>query len=65
LPGQPRNDWFALIELSNGYIIHENRMAPNGTGAANLFMYDQQQFTEKKNSENYNLIDLTTTILIT
>jgi len=56
---QPRNDWFAFIELSNGYVIHENRMAPHGTGAANLFMYDSQQFLEMKKSEEYNLIPLT------
>ncbi|MFT4017781.1 MAG: hypothetical protein QM668_12525 [Agriterribacter sp.] len=56
---QPRNDWFAYIELDNGYVIHENRMAPNGTGAANLFLYTQEQFIELKNEEVNNLIPLT------
>lgn len=56
---QPRNDWFAYIELDNGYVIHENRMAPKGTGAANLFLYTQEQFIELKNEEVNNLIPLT------
>src|SRR5688500_7594107 len=55
---QPRNDWFAYIELNNGYVIHENRMAPNGTGAANLFMYTQEQFLEMRNDGENNLIPL-------
>jgi hypothetical protein len=53
------NDLIAFIELSNGIVIHENRMAPYGTGAANLFMYDSKQFMEKRNSSNYNFITLT------
>jgi hypothetical protein len=53
------NDWMAFIELSNGVVIHENRMAPHGTGAANLFMYDARQFSEKRNSKDHNLISLT------
>jgi len=30
------------IELSNGYVIHEHRMAPNGTGGTNLFLYTNE-----------------------
>jgi hypothetical protein len=56
---QPSNDWFAYIELENGYVIHENRMAPNGTGGANLFLYTQDQFMKLKNEEDNNLIALT------
>jgi hypothetical protein len=56
---RPRNDWFAYIELSNGYVIHENRMAPNGTGGANLFLYTKEQFAEKLSDEDVNLIPVT------
>ncbi len=56
---KPRDDWFAYIELDNGYVIHENRMAPNGTGAANLFLYSQEQFIKLKNEEDNNFIPLT------
>jgi len=52
-------DWMAFIELSNGIVIHENRMAPHGTGAANLFMYEAEQFLKKRNSKEHNLISLT------
>lgn len=51
-------DRMAFIELSNGFVIHENRMAPHGTGAANLFMYDAKQFLEKRTSKDHNLISL-------
>ena len=54
----PRNDWFAYIELDNGYVIHENRMAPYGTGGANLFLYTQEQFLKIKNDEENNLLPL-------
>jgi hypothetical protein len=57
---EPNTDWYAFIELKNGHVIHENRMAPNGTGAANLFLYSQEQFLEKRNSGDYNLKALTT-----
>jgi hypothetical protein len=56
---QPRQDWVAFIELSNGFVLHENRMAPNGTGAANLSLYTQDQFLAMKNDIEYNLIPLT------
>lgn len=54
-------DWdeVAFIELGNGYVIHERRMAPKGTGAANLFLYSREQFQEKKNSADYQLVALT------
>lgn len=44
------------IKLSNGYVIHENRMAPNGTGGANLFLYTHEQFDEMLNDKENNLI---------
>ena len=56
--GEPAEDWFAFIELSNCFVIHENRMAPHGTGAANLFLYTKEQFEEKLESEEYNLRSL-------
>jgi len=55
---EPNTDWFAFVKLSNGFVIHENRMAPNGTGAAGLFLYSPEQFLEKRNSQDYNLIAL-------
>jgi hypothetical protein len=57
--GVPRNDWLAYIELDNGYVIHENRMAPYGTGGANLFLYTQDQFENMKKDEENNLLPLT------
>lgn len=56
---QPMQDWFAFIELSNGYVLHENRMAPHGTGAADLFFYTPEQFFEMRNDKEHNLIPLT------
>lgn len=51
--GEPDFEWVALIQLSNGFVINENRMAPHGTGAANLFLYTSEQFKKKfENGEN-------------
>jgi hypothetical protein len=34
----------AFIELSNGHVIYEHRIAPRRTGAANLYVYTREEF---------------------
>lgn len=46
----------AFIELSNGRVIYEHRMAPHRTGAANLYVYTSKEFAALK--EEFRLIPL-------
>jgi len=54
----PDSESLAFIQLSNNYVLYENRMAPHGTGAANLFLYTHDQFKEEFGDLECNLQSL-------
>ena len=57
--GNPDDSRLSFFELDNGCYITENRMAPYGTGHANLFTYSSAEFAEVVKREDGAILSWT------